>query len=51
MKFCPYEKGTSFSHAEGGHNKFLGSFLAILKWVRKKFPLFKRGRAKSFTLS
>ena len=31
VKFYPYEKGggggkKSFSHAEGGHNKFRGSF-------------------------
>ena len=29
MRFYPYEKGggaKSFSHAEGGHNKFWGSF-------------------------
>ena len=32
MKFYPYEKGgrKSFSHAEGGHNKFWGCFHAIV---------------------
>ena len=40
MKFYPYKKGgrKSVSHAEGGGG-------------HKKFPLFKIGGAKSFTLS
>ena len=31
MKFYPYKKGgrTSFSHAEGGAQTFLGSFYAV----------------------
>ena len=31
MKFYPYEKGgrKSFSHAEGGHKKFMGSFYTV----------------------
>ena len=33
MKFYPYEKGggggKSFSHAEGGHKMFCGSFYAV----------------------
>ena len=31
VKFYPYEKGgrKSFSHAEGGHNKFWDSFYAV----------------------
>ena len=33
MKFCAYQKGggggESFSHAEGGHKKFWGSFYVV----------------------
>ena len=31
MKFYPYEKGGRifFSHAEGGHKKFWGSFYVV----------------------
>ena len=31
VKFYPYEKGggKSFSHAEGGHKKFWGSFYVV----------------------
>ena len=43
---------------KGGHKKFWGSFYAvalsfshIVGGGREKFPLFKRGGAKSFTLS
>ena len=61
MKFYAYEKGgrKSFIHAEGGGGtKSFGvvftrklEVLAILYGGREKFPLFKRGGAKSFTLS
>ena len=51
--------GKSFSHSEGGAQKVLGLFLrGSLKFKpycrgrgRVKFPLYKRGGAKSFTLS
>ena len=49
--------GKSFSHAEGGHKKFCGSFytvvLPILKGGCEMFTLFERGGgcAKGFTLS
>ena len=58
MEFYPYEKGGGkcFSLTEGGAQKVLGWFLpgslevlAILKEVHKKFPLFRRGEAKSFS--
>ena len=36
---------------KGEHKKFWGSFNHIVGGGREKFPLFKRGVAKSFTLS
>ena len=52
MNFYPYEKGGG-----GGHNssevvvKQYLELVAIFKDGPKKFPLFKRVRAKCFTLS
>ena len=61
MQFYPFKKkggGGGFSHAEGGGTKSFGVFfvrmlgvLAILKGGWKKFPLFKRGDVKSFSMS
>ena len=62
VKFHPYEKGggggTSFSHAEGGTQKFRGSFYVVLEflgilkgWAAKCFHSLKRGGEKSFALS
>ena len=62
VKFYPYEMGGGgggkrLSHAEGGAQKVWGSFSAAA-WCfshivggRGEFPRFKRGGAKSFTLS
>ena len=58
VKFNPYEKGgggaekvLSMLMGGGGHNKFWGSFYTIVLGVRKKFPLFEKSGARSFTLS
>ena len=59
MKFYPYKK-VFFNHAEGGGGTksfevVLTRELEVLAIVmgggRKKFPPFKRGGTKSFTLS
>ena len=51
MKFYPYKKGSgkSFSHAEGGHNKFCSNFntgagrFFHTEEGHNTFPFFKKG--------
>ena len=60
MKLYPYEKGGTekvLAMLKGGGGGGTKSVYAVarrfnhIERVRKKFPLFKRGDAKSFTLS